>query len=63
MQWYSSGVAVGGGLMGWRSSTSGFRSIISTCEWRVSRTVSREIPAGRGVSVVKTVRLDILKDF
>jgi hypothetical protein len=29
--------------------------------WRVSMTVSREMPAGRGVRVVKTVRFDILK--
>jgi hypothetical protein len=29
------------------------------CEWRVSRTVSLEMPAGKGVIVVKTVRFDI----
>jgi len=33
----------------------GFKSIISACEWRVSRTTSREIPAGSGVMVVKIV--------
>lgn len=47
--------------MGWRSSTRGFKSIISVWLWRVSMTVSREMPAGRGVRVVKTVRFDILK--
>ena len=60
MQWYSSAVASGGGLIGWRSSTSGLRSIISVWEWRVSITVCLEMPAGSGVSVVKTVLFDIL---
>ena len=46
--------------MGCRSVTRGFRSIISTWLCRVSRTVCRVIPAGRGVTVVKTVRLDIV---
>jgi hypothetical protein len=59
-QWYSSGVAFGGGLIGWRSSTRGLRSIISVWERSVSMTVWREMPAGRGVRVVKMERFDIL---
>lgn len=47
--------------MGWRSSTRGFKSIISVWEWRVSITVSRVMPTGSGVRVVKTVRFDIVK--
>jgi len=62
-QWYSSGVAFGGGLIGWRSSTRGLRSIISVWERSVSMTVWREMPAGRGVRVVKTERFDILNDW
>lgn len=58
-QWYSSGEAFGGGLTGWRSSTRGFKSIISLCECRVSITVSLLMELGSGVTVVKTVLFDI----
>lgn len=46
--------------MRWRSMTRGLRSIISTWACRVSRTVSLEIPGGSGVTVVKTLLLDML---
>lgn len=49
--------------MGCLSSTSGFRSIISTWLWRKVRTVSRLIPAGSGLMVVKTVCFDIICDY
>ena len=53
-------MAFGGGLIGCRSSTRGFRSIISVWLRRVSITVARVIPGGRGVNVVNTVLFDIL---
>jgi hypothetical protein len=40
--------------------TSGLSLIISEWLWRVSITVSRKIYDGRGVTVVKTVRFDIV---
>ena len=46
--------------MGCRSMTKGFRSIISVWQWRVERTVSRDMPAGSAVTVVKCVRLDMV---
>ena len=61
VQWYSSGVASGGGLMRWRSSCEGLRSIISVCVWSVASTVSFEMPAGRGVMVVNIVFFDIIR--
>jgi len=62
-QWYSSGVAFGGGLTEWRSSTRGFKSIISVWARSVSMTVWREMLAGRGVRVVKTERFNILNNW
>lgn len=61
-QWYSSGVASGGGLIGTRDSWDGLRSIISWWLCSVSMTVRRETPDGRGVMVVKRVFLDILAE-
>lgn len=41
--------------MRWRSVCVGFKSIISRWSCRVSRTVCRDTPAGRGVMVVNIV--------
>ena len=53
------GEACRGGLIGSRSMTKGFRSIISTWLWGVVRTCCLVTPGGSGVIVAKTVRFDM----
>lgn len=55
----SSGAAWAGAGMGVRAMTRGFKSIISRWSCRKLRAVAREMEGGRGVMVVKVVRLDM----
>lgn len=55
----SSGAWGGGASSRWRSTTSGFRSIMASWSCRKPSAAAREMPAGSGVTLVKVVRFDI----